>query len=130
MSKFYHGKLNPDQGNFREKSGNLIFKIVWPPCKGMLHCKDLGVCLMLIGKFMERNKSKDTFILFSCIICRSITSYYYLDTFTLLVSQQCICTTEIICVHPVLTIKYVKIVYLCICIECFVDALKCVWQSE
>ena len=33
MSKFHQGKLRPDQGKFREKSGNLIFKIVWPPCK-------------------------------------------------------------------------------------------------
>ena len=32
MSKFHQGKLSPDQGKFREKSGNLIFKIVWPPC--------------------------------------------------------------------------------------------------
>ena len=36
MSKFYQGKLSPDQGNIREKSGNLIFKIVWPPCKGLV----------------------------------------------------------------------------------------------
>ena len=32
MSKFYQGKLSPDQGEIREKSGNLIFKNLWPPC--------------------------------------------------------------------------------------------------
>ena len=31
ISKFYQGKLSPDQGEIRGKSGNLIFKNLWPP---------------------------------------------------------------------------------------------------